>query len=728
MLWHQVATGVGAKEGVLIKGGASLESAQRITAIIFDKTGTLTEGRPAVVEHWFCVAERLQPLLWLLIGAAERNSEHPLGKAILERAAAGVIGESWKQTARHSQDEDVDTNNVDWPETSGFTAFGGRGLKCDVGMVAVRIGNRAFMHSEGASWMRSADQTGTDDGQTAEDMMSLWEKQGKTAVLVALNSTLVGCFALSDRIKQEAAPVIEYLRNKLKLEIWMVTGDNTAVAHAVAGEIGISNVIAEAVPKDKVARVKRLQTAGHVVAMVGDGINDSPALAQADLGIAIGTGTDVAVEAAGVVLMRDSLEGVVTAFDLARATYSRIKLNFLWALGFNATGIPVAAGVLVPAGILLPPWAAGMAMALSSVSVVCSSLLLNRYSPPKVLESPSSQQNSSSRFERLSLKGKLLSGHVNLSEAGEGDVESGPVVFRGFSVADAIRSMTGCGCENVGCRCPRPEYKYSKVSSRYERLPHVCSDFGCNACESCDASPAPAARPSHVETEAANQSLDIKVAGMSCGKCVSRVHKGISQLDGVQKVEVDLAAGEAKVWGHASPQAVLERVRSLNFQADMGADNRNHTSDVIMVKVSGMTCGKCVSRVQKGLAKLEGVDQVTVDLESGMARVQGNVMEACIIECILEVGYAAESAGGEDLVNTGVRIPARIMAYGTADDWDQCDDALQALLASKALTSAVRAQRLGDMILCSVEMKKGSGEKEVVDVLKQHGFRELPID
>jgi copper ion binding protein len=723
VLWPQVATGVGAKEGVLIKGGASLESAQRISAIIFDKTGTLTEGRPAVVEHWFCVAEVLQPLLWLLIGAAERNSEHPLGKAILERATAGVMGESWKQTARHSQDEEMDTNNVDWPDTSGFTAYGGRGLKCDVGMVTVRIGNRAFMHSEGASWMRLADQTDTDNGQTAEDMMSVWEKQGKTAVLVALNNTLVGCFALSDRIKQEAAPVIEYLRNKLKLEIWMVTGDNTAVAHAVAGEIGITNVIAEAVPKDKVARVKRLQTAGHVVAMVGDGINDSPALAQADLGIAIGTGTDVAVEAAGVVLMRDSLVGVVTAFDLARATYSRIKLNFLWALGFNATGIPVAAGVLVPAGILLPPWAAGMAMALSSVSVVCSSLLLNRYIPPNVLDTPSAQQKL--HFEKLSFKGKLVSGHVNLSEVGDGDVESGPVVFRGFSVADAIRSMTGCGCENVGCRCPRPEYKYSKVSSSYERLPHVCSDFGCNACESCDVPPAPAASAPQVGAEEADQSLHIKVAGMSCGKCVSRVHKGISQLDGVQKVEVNLAAGEARIWGDVSHQIVLERVRSLNFQAEMGADCRKQTDGVIVVKVSGMTCGKCVSRVQKGLAKLEGVDHVTVELESGIARVQGSAVEACILERIVELGFGAESAV-EHFDGAGVR--ARIMAYGSAHDWDRCDNALQALIASKAITSTARVQRLGDKLLCNLEAQKGPREKEVGAILKQHGFSELPIN
>eukprot|EP00284_Hemiselmis_tepida_P000013 CAMPEP_0174943160 /NCGR_PEP_ID=MMETSP1355-20121228/75954_1 /TAXON_ID=464990 /ORGANISM="Hemiselmis tepida, Strain CCMP443" /LENGTH=152 /DNA_ID=CAMNT_0016190385 /DNA_START=27 /DNA_END=481 /DNA_ORIENTATION=+ len=149
-------------------------------------------------------------------------------------------------------------------------------------------------------------------------------------------------------------------------EVWMVTGDNARVARSVAREVGIANVSAEALPGDKVSRIKQLQAEGKTVAMVGDGINDSPALSQADIGIAIGTGTDVAVEAAGVVLMRDSLLDVITAFHLSRATYARIRLNFVWAFGFNATGIPIAAGVLVPAGVILPPWAAGLAMALSS--------------------------------------------------------------------------------------------------------------------------------------------------------------------------------------------------------------------------------------------------------------------------------------------------------------------------------------------------------------------------
>ncbi len=723
----QVATGVGAKEGILIKGGAPLESAKRITAVIFDKTGTLTVGKPSVAEHWFCVPETLHSVLWLLIGAAERNSEHPLGKAILERAVAGVLGKPWTENTRNHESDESNVDQIPWPDTAEFVAYGGRGLKCSMGMLTVRIGNRAFMHSEGTTWLRGDD----DHGQMAEDMMTQWEKRGRTAILVAINGTLVGCFALSDRIKQEAAQVVKYLRDKLRLEILMVTGDNTAVANSVAAEIGIRHVLAEAVPKDKVVRVKKLQSAGHVVAMVGDGVNDSPALAQADLGIAIGTGTDVAVEAAGVVLMRDSLVDVVTAFDLARATYSRIRLNFCWALGFNAIGIPVAAGVFVPAGVLLPPWAAGMAMALSSVSVVCSSLLLNSYKAPTVLGPASPHERPRSRFEHTLTGSKPRSTHERLNEQDEAeDLEAGPVVDSGFSVVHALRSLMGCGCENPDCRCPRAQYAYSKILSGYERLPHVCSDYGCNACESCHVSPAPV-RGAPPENRAGTEySCRISVSGMSCGKCVSRVQKGVSKIDGVDKVEVDLAAGEAKIWGDVPIAEVLECVRSLSFGADVIEEKGTKASHEIAVKVGGMTCGKCVSRVRKSLMGLGGVVEVSVDLESGLARVQGQgVAQQDVMECVVKLGFDVFSADGDATATTRAAAADErgvMLVCGATDGWEQCHRALQAIHEFQTSNASVRTQPLIGMLLCRLAVPELC-KQQVAAVLQQHRFQEFPV-
>lgn len=356
-----VGTGVAAKLGVLIKGGAVLQTSQSVDTIVFDKTGTLTHGRPTVTDTYICDLNLDMEQFYRLVGAAESGSEHPLARAVVAKAH-----EVWHGS---------------FQEPTDFLAVQGHGLSCMLGDVAVLIGNRRLMNSH------SIDLSAI----VQENAIEL-ESKGKTVVFCAWTGHLRGIVAISDTVRREAKSVINYLKNVAKVNVWMITGDNSATARAVADEVGIAHqhVIAEVLPKDKADNVTSLQLDDngkvHVVAFVGDGINDAPALTVANIGIAIGAGTEIAIEAADMVLMRSNLQDVIVALDVGRRTYNRIRINFLFAFIYNIVGIPIAAGVLYPAihPGTLPPAAAGLAMALSSVSVVLSSLWLKRYKPPKI--------------------------------------------------------------------------------------------------------------------------------------------------------------------------------------------------------------------------------------------------------------------------------------------------------------------------------------------------------
>ena len=347
-----VGTGVGATQGILIKGAAALEVGHSVSAIVFDKTGTLTRGKPTLTDT-FVAADGLSEDEFLsLVASAEKSSQHPLGQAIVNAA---------KERA------------LPLVTPTEFRAVSGRGLVCHVHGKKVFLGNREWMADNGAAVEASLD-----------IMLKSYEHDGKTAICVGVGDAVVGLLGIRDVVKPEAKATVKALKN-MGVEVWMVTGDNKRTARALAEELDITNVRAQVLPAVKVATVRELQAKGHVVAMVGDGINDSPALAAADMGIAIGAGTEVAIEAANVVLVRDALEGVVTALDLSRYVFNRIRMNMVWAMGYNVLGIPIAAGVLFPFFQLrLRPEFAALAMALSSVSVVLSSLALKWYTPPAV--------------------------------------------------------------------------------------------------------------------------------------------------------------------------------------------------------------------------------------------------------------------------------------------------------------------------------------------------------
>ena len=343
-----VGIGRGAELGVLIRNGEALEISEKLTAVVFDKTGTLTRGKPDVTD--VVPGGMGEDRLLSLAAAVEKNSQHPLAEAVVRRA---------------------ESTGVAVPASERFTTFGGRGVSAVVEGEEVLIGNRPFL-----------DEYHIPVPPETEARIATLQDEGKTAVLVAASGRFAGIIAIADTLKPTTKAAIADLK-RMGLSVTMITGDNERTANAIAREVGIEDVHAGVLPQEKAQEVRSLQERGEVVAFVGDGINDAPALAQADVGIAIGSGTDVAIESGDIVLIRDDLVDAVAAIELSRKVMSRIKQNLFWAFAYNSALIPLAAGVLYPFfGITFRPEFAALAMALSSVTVVSLSLLLKTYIPP----------------------------------------------------------------------------------------------------------------------------------------------------------------------------------------------------------------------------------------------------------------------------------------------------------------------------------------------------------
>ena len=338
-----IATGQGAKNGILIKGGEVLENAHKINTVVFDKTGTITEGIPVVTDIKTNGINENDLLLYA--AAAEKLSEHPLGDSIVKEA---------------------NSINITIPEAENFESISGMGIKAVVNGKQIIIGNEKIIN----------------EYKIKDDFISqitTFANQGKTAVICAVDGKAAGIIAISDQIKETSRSAVSKLENK-GINTVMLTGDNKQTALTIAGYAGIKNVIYEVLPEDKAAEIKKIQESGKITAMVGDGINDAPALAQSDVGIAIGSGTDIAIESADIVLMNGSLEGVNTAIKLSHATIRNIKQNLFWAFGYNVLGIPIAMGLLhIFGGPLLNPMIAAAAMSLSSVSVLSNALRLRNF-------------------------------------------------------------------------------------------------------------------------------------------------------------------------------------------------------------------------------------------------------------------------------------------------------------------------------------------------------------
>ncbi len=342
-----VATGKGAEQGILIRGGEPLEAAKRINIIVFDKTGTLSKGKPEVTN--VIAFEGSEEGILKIAASLEQGSEHPLAESIVNHAKAKGMSLS---------------------NAESFRAIPGHGVEGSINGIMYFMGNRKLMQKIAVSELE------------AEEAMRKLEDEGKTAMLLADQQHIIGIIAVADTLKETSEEAVEQLKH-MGIDVYMITGDNKRTAHALARQAGIQNVLADVLPEDKAAEVKRLQEQGRKVGMVGDGINDSPALAQADLGIAMGSGTDIAMETGGIVLVKNDLRDVVTAIKLSRATVNKIHQNMFFALFYNVIGIPIAARVFISFGLVLRPELAGLAMAFSSVSVVTNSLLLKGFHPQR---------------------------------------------------------------------------------------------------------------------------------------------------------------------------------------------------------------------------------------------------------------------------------------------------------------------------------------------------------
>lgn len=343
-----VGTGKGAEYGVLIKGGEALEVTHQIDTIVFDKTGTITEGKPVVTD--IVTRNISKDELLILAASSEKGSEHPLGEAIVKGA---------------------EEKNLTLKEISNFNAIPGHGIQVEIEGKNILLGNKKLI-------VGNSIEIG-DLGNESDRLAN----EGKTPMYIAIDNKLEGIIAVADTVKASSNEAIENL-HKMGIKVAMITGDNKKTADAIAKQVGIDIVLSEVLPEDKANEVKKLQEKGSKVAMVGDGINDAPALAQADIGIAIGTGTDVAIESANIVLMKGDLRDVSTAIKLSKATIRNIKQNLFWAFGYNVLGIPVAMGLLhVFGGPLLNPMIAAAAMSLSSVSVLTNALRLRGFNPNK---------------------------------------------------------------------------------------------------------------------------------------------------------------------------------------------------------------------------------------------------------------------------------------------------------------------------------------------------------
>ncbi len=342
-----VGIGKGAEEGILIKTGAGLETIPKVDTIVFDKTGTLTVGKPTVTD--VVTAGDIEiPEILRVVASVEKNSEHPLADAVV-------------QYAREA--------DLDIPDATDFMSVTGKGVNGVVDGSQILVGSDKYMNEKGIGF-----------GALEEDVVRL-QDEGKTTIFAARDGQPLALIAIADTLKDSSAEAVAKLQ-EMGNDVLMITGDKERTALAIAKKVGIKRVLAEVMPGDKADQVKELQAEGHVVAMTGDGVNDAPALAQADVGIALGSGTDVSVETGDIVLVKDDLMDVVKGIELGSRTMTKIKQNFFWALVYNLALLPIAAGVLYPfSGLILKPEFAALAMALSSVSVVANALLLGRFKP-----------------------------------------------------------------------------------------------------------------------------------------------------------------------------------------------------------------------------------------------------------------------------------------------------------------------------------------------------------
>ena len=570
-------TGQGAKNGILFKSAQALEGFGKIHTMVLDKTGTVTSGKPVVTDILPLASD--ENTLLALAAGVESMSEHPLAKAIVQEAAARSITPL---------------------QASGFTALSGLGLRAETPLGLCVAGNLRLMNQQGI------------DTAAAGTLPTTLAEAGKTPLYFALNGRLAGIIAVADKPKPSSAAAIAALKQR-GVHVVMLTGDNAATAEAVRREVGIDEAIADVLPQDKDAQVQRLMAQGHKTAMVGDGINDAPALARAEVGVAIGAGAEVAIESAEGVLIKSDLWDAVTAFDLSRATLKNIKMNLFWAFFYNILGIPLAAGLLYPAfGLTLNPMFAAAAMGLSSVFVVTNALRLNLFKKPVpphgAIAQPTATPQATAQVKTATPQPAQSAAHK-------------PALFPTMAAVTAARTA-----DNAVEACPIPTAGQAPTHTPFGQTTRT----QLNTVQT---------QPKAVMPEAAQWVMTVD--GMTCGHCKARVEKALAALPGVnatvtlESKQVHIAAPET-----TTAEALQAAVQEAGYEVLTMETTQHPAKAQWTMTVNGMTCGHCKARVEKALAALPSVT-ATVTLETKQVAVTApqEVDAATLESTVTEAGY-----------------------------------------------------------------------------------------
>lgn len=642
-----VSTGKAAENGILIKSAESLETLQSINTVVLDKTGTITNGRPEVTSVTVLDPSLSQQELLALAAAAETGSEHPLGKAVVEKA----------------REDGLKLENA-----LSFEAVSGRGLQAVLPSGTITAGNLAYMEQENIPV-----------SETAHAEIEKHASQGETPLLFAKNGTLAGMICVADTVRPDSREALRLLSEQ-GIHVVMLTGDNARTAQAIASSLAVDEVVSDVLPAEKESVIRRLQDEGRKVAMVGDGINDAPALARADVGLAIGAGTDIAIDSADIVLMKDSLLDVVTAIDLSKATIRNIRENLFWAFFYNCLGIPVAMGLFYPAfGWKLSPMLGAAAMSLSSVTVCLNALRLRFFKPRNIPRSqekeltvpkkavqaeeqrikdlPQDLEKEAVKEERDSILTSVSGmscghcvGRVIQALEKTGDFEDVQVslnpgsafvlikngVAREKAEADLLKAV-----EEAGYQAEITDSLQQKKSdAKMQAKPRVIAPL----------QPKKADQPASSEVPLWTGVLPVE--GMSCAHCQGRVQKALEALPGVQSVSVSLEKKEAVIQAE-KPVPVQEAVRAVeeagyepgkNYTEEEQKVSTETEGEKIMkkeLKVEGMSCNHCRQAVINALSKVDGVTLADVDLGTKTAWVEsaGPIDDNALIKAVEDAGY-----------------------------------------------------------------------------------------
>lgn len=596
-----VSTGKAAQNGILVKSASALETLAHIQTVVLDKTGTITKGKPAV-RSVVLFSEAIDEMeLFKIAASAEAGSEHPLAQAILEQAQA---------------------LNLDLIEATEFEIVGGRGLKATIAQTKVVAGNLAFMQEQGIVIHEKADQQALQAAQ-----------EGTTPLYFAFDGQLVGLINVADEIRQTSQQAIHELR-KQGVEVIMLTGDNAQTAKAIAQDLELNDVIADVLPTDKEAVIRDLQKQGRKVAMVGDGINDAPALMRADVGIAIGAGTDIAIDAADIVLMKDNVFDVVNAIALSKGTIRNIRENLFWAFFYNTLGIPVAAGLFVPY-LVLNPMIGAAAMSLSSITVCLNALRLRRFkailpdvkiaqaqsevSDMRVIHEPIQQlENTLQEVDRLQPERNEPIVQVALFKVA--DMMCMHCVGR---VSKALEALDGVCQVQVNLE-QESAFVASKKPLVVETIANLLEKLGY-----------PTIQNEYWKT------IDLNLNPHLLDQAVLKDVLGqqLDQASAWRVIDFEKGVLSFSIQDENDPKQIASQIQT-------GLDNLNNQKEgqKMILKIEGMSCPHCSARVEKALKAVAGVQNVVVNLEQANAVVEGeNIDVKTLVHAVTEAGYSVSA-------------------------------------------------------------------------------------